>query len=428
MPLAAKSSWTTLYLHTPLSKSYMHTSANGFTSNRHPAKKNPFEILGLSTTASQEDIKKAYYNLAKQYHPDTNKTKQAHERFVQIQEAYQFLLNQDKREYFQSQGFDKRSTSNSSTDPRNHGHPFYGGGFQGAPQPTTSFRIRRGEDRQVPLTISFKEAAKGTTKTVMVDQVTHCSFCSGSGVQSGKQKEHCTLCQGTGTQNVTGGGFHHPSTCPTCHGEGTFIPVGSQCTVCHGIGKVKKAKAVEVVVEAGVENRARLRVLGQGDVPMQGHGSQGDLFVSIHVSWIEDKDISHGLYFSIFYYDDDSYHFTIINNKESLLQLYLSLSFLFSFSFSFSFLDSFLPSISKTRRRYFCGCPCPILHCYSWWRDQSTNPRWRGELDTSCWITAQCYTSYAWQRNSAQGTSSRRPDCNFKSGAARVSSIGNSSK
>lgn len=138
---------------------------------------------------------------------------------------------------------------------------------------------------QTPLTVTFIEAVKGATKIVWIDQVTHCSTCSGSGLKKGASLNSCQTCHGSGIQTVRMGLGGHPmqTTCGTCHGSGHSIPPGGECGSCEGIGKVRERKPVQVDVPPGVENKARIRVPNQGDAPLKGNGPHGDLFVSLNV-------------------------------------------------------------------------------------------------------------------------------------------------
>ncbi|KAI8366667.1 uncharacterized protein BYT42DRAFT_648756 [Radiomyces spectabilis] len=275
-------------------KRCFHSSAT-----RWAAKMDPYQVLGIDRSASQNAIKKAYYALAKKYHPDTNKEKEAREKFVQIQEAYELLSDEEKRKQYDQfgHGFEGapgaggfggfEGANPGGFDPNDIFSQFFGGGFSGGfgggGMGGDHFRNMSGEDIQTPLTISFMDAVKGTTKHVYVDRVTTCKTCKGSGLGAGKQKSTCQVCHGSGRQTVAMGGFHMQSTCQACGGAGSSIPAGSECSACDGIGKVREHAAVQVKIPPGVDNNSRIRVAGQGDAPMKGHGSNGDLFVSLHI-------------------------------------------------------------------------------------------------------------------------------------------------
>ncbi|KAI9023668.1 hypothetical protein CLU79DRAFT_747646 [Phycomyces nitens] len=257
------------------------------------SKKDPYEQLGVGKTASQSDIKKAYYALAKQYHPDTNKDKDAREKFVQIQEAYEILSDEQKRQQYDQfgHGFEGGGPGGfhgggggfpGGFDPNDIFSQFFGGGGggRGGRDP---FRNAPGSDIQVPLTLSFMESVKGTTKFVDVDKVVNCSSCKGSGMKAGEKKTTCQTCHGSGVQTIMMGGFHMQTTCQTCGGVGSSIPHGAGCSPCDGVGKVRDIKTVQVNIPPGVDQNSRIKVPGEGDAPMNGAGSNGDLFVTLNV-------------------------------------------------------------------------------------------------------------------------------------------------
>lgn len=273
------------------------------------AKRDPYEVLGVKKNASQGDIKKAYYALAKKYHPDTNKEKDAREKFVQIQEAYEILSDEQKRQQYDQFGFGFEGAGggpggfHGSTgggagggfpggfDPNDIFSQFFGGGFAGGfggaggagGMGGQGFRNAPGENIQVPLSISFMEAVKGTTKNVIVDRVTTCTTCKGSGLQHGKTKQQCSVCHGSGVQTISMGGFHMQTTCSACGGAGSAIPPGAGCHTCDSVGKVREHKTVKVNIPAGVDQNSRVRVPGEGDAPIKGQGPNGDLFVTLNI-------------------------------------------------------------------------------------------------------------------------------------------------
>jgi molecular chaperone DnaJ len=239
--------------------------------------------------------------LAKQYHPDTNKDKDAREKFVQIQEAYEILSDDQKRQQYDQfgHGFDggmgggpggpggfHGSGFPGGFDPNDIFSQFFGGGFGGArgPRATDPFRNVQGDDLQVPLTLTFMEAIKGATKHVQVNKVTNCDTCRGSGLGAGKSREQCKICHGSGVQTIMMGGFHMQAACQACSGAGSSIPPGCGCPSCNSMGKVRERKTVQVKVPAGVDQNSRIRVAGEGDAPVQGQGPSGDLFVTLNVS------------------------------------------------------------------------------------------------------------------------------------------------
>ncbi|CAO3596770.1 unnamed protein product [Absidia cylindrospora] len=286
----------------------------------------PYSILGVPKSANQGDIKKAYYTLAKKYHPDTNKDKFAHGKFAQVQEAYEILSDKQKRAHYDQfgNGFGDRKAGfgtdgfygrtggkqefTGGFDPNDI---FFGGGgagqrFHHAPGASMGgmgsmggrkgFRSMTGENLQTPLTITFMEAVKGAKKDVCIHQVTNCSSCEGSGIKSGTSLHTCKVCHGSGMQTMKVGDMNMPSSCAACGGAGKSIPSGGECGTCDGIGKVRERKFIQIDIPPGVDNKARIRVAGQGDAPLKGDGPHGDLFVSLNIepSKIfrrQDKDI-----------------------------------------------------------------------------------------------------------------------------------------
>lgn len=269
-------------------------------------KEDPYKILGVSKSSSSSDIKKAYYKLAKQYHPDTNKDKDAREKFVHIQEAYEILSDEQKRNQYDQfgHGFDGSGMGGSGSpggfysggsgssngfpggfDPNDIFSQFFGGGFAGsaAGPGGDPFRTMSGEDIQIPLTIDFMDAVKGAKKYVTVNSVASCHTCHGSGIKKDKKKVQCSICHGSGIQIVQMGGFHMQTSCQACGGAGSTIPHDAKCNTCDSVGKVRERKQVEVNISPGMDNNSRIRVPGAGDAPIKGQGPNGDLFVSLHI-------------------------------------------------------------------------------------------------------------------------------------------------
>ncbi|RUS27235.1 putative mitochondrial DnaJ chaperone, partial [Jimgerdemannia flammicorona] len=254
------------------------------------AKQDPYVILGVSKTASQNDIKKAYYALAKKYHPDTNKDADAREKFVQIQEAYEILSDDQKRAHYDQFGHQSEAPSGPSGagfggfDPNDLFSSFFGAGFGARTAAAgTGASASIGDDIQKPITLTFMEAAKGTTKNITIEPIVSCASCSGTGLKAGKQKETCRTCRGTGVQSMVMGGFHMQTTCQECGGIGTHIPSNAQCQSCDGGGRKTGRKTVQVNIPPGVDNNSRIRMAGEGDAPMRGRGPSGDLYVLLNV-------------------------------------------------------------------------------------------------------------------------------------------------
>ena len=265
------------------------------------AQKDPYATLGVKRDASAKDIKNAYYQLAKKYHPDTSKEPGAKERFVELQSAYDILSDEQKRASYDQfgsadgpGGFDPFGGA-AGASPFGGFSPgsaesifesLFGGAFGGARGARAGFTAEtRGEDIDASVNISFEEACKGTSRTVTIHPIENCGTCSGSGLKANAKRSTCHVCRGTGTRTfVIQGGFQMASTCPACNGTGSSIASGDECTSCSGAGRVKSSRTISVNIPAGVDDGYRIRQDGAGDVPLMGTGPAGSLFVRINVA------------------------------------------------------------------------------------------------------------------------------------------------
>ena len=294
--------------------------------NAVSATKDPYKVLGVGKTASTPEIKKAYYALAKKYHPDTNKDSGAKEKFTDAQSAYELLNDPQKKAAFDQFGpaaFDQGAGFNPGAASGGNpftggggGNPFsgFGGGFGadinfedifgaftgggrrggGGQRGRSPFQeeILLGENIEVQTNISFMDAAKGVTKNITITPLVQCGTCKGDGLKSGQSRSQCKRCGGTGTRvHVMQQGFQMASTCEACGGQGITIPRGSECNTCSGNGVVRQRKTVEVDIPGGVEDGMRLRVSAEGDAPPTGQAAnpkarsqRGDLYVFIRVA------------------------------------------------------------------------------------------------------------------------------------------------
>ncbi|KAJ2780413.1 mdj1 protein precursor [Coemansia interrupta] len=265
-----------------------------------------YSVLGVKRDASQAEIKKAYYQLAKKYHPDANKEASAKDKFLKIQEAYDTLSDESKRRSYDQfgtadptggmgggpgagfGGFDNMEDILSQM----FGGAFGGGGGGGAqgrragPGRTSGMGgfTTVGEDIEAVATVSFMDAVNGTTTTVTITPIVKCEPCAGAGAKKGAKRHTCSVCHGTGQATFTMGGFHVQQSCPQCHGEGWTIAAKDQCASCGGKGRVRERKAVQVNVPAGCDSGMRIRMAGMGDVPVEGEGPAGDLYVRLRVT------------------------------------------------------------------------------------------------------------------------------------------------
>lgn len=255
------------------------------------AKRDYYEVLGLSKGAGPEEIKKAYRQKAKQYHPDVNKDDpNAAEKFKEVAEAYEILSDSQKRAAYDQFGHD-------AFDPNGMGGGFGGADFGGMGGFGDIFDIffggagghrrrgpQRGADREVRLDISFEDAVFGAEKEMELMRVESCDKCGGSGAEPGTSAKTCPQCQGSGQvrsiQNTPFGRFETSRPCGKCNGEGTIIE--KPCHACRGRGKVKRKRTINVRIPAGIDTGSRLRIQGEGEEGTMG-GPPGDLYIVIVV-------------------------------------------------------------------------------------------------------------------------------------------------
>lgn len=246
------------------------------------SKRDYYEILEVSNSASDADIKKAFRRLAMKYHPDRNPDdEEAEHRFKEAKEAFDVLSNPDKRAAYDQFGHAGVEQSAGM------GGGGFGGGFGDAFSDIFGdifgggrSRVRKGADLQYNLELSLEEAVAGTTVKIRVPTLKHCTTCSGSGAKPGTSPETCGTCGGHGQVRMQQGFFSVQQTCPNCRGKGTTI--SDPCQTCHGAGRVKEHKSLSVEVPAGVDNGDRIRLSGEGEAGEAG-APAGDLFVQIHV-------------------------------------------------------------------------------------------------------------------------------------------------
>ena len=256
------------------------------------AKRDYYEVLGLTKAASQEDIKKAYRQKAKKYHPDVNKDDEnAAEKFKEVAEAYEILSDSQKKAAYDQFGHD-------AFDPNRMGAGGFGGAdFGGMGGFGDIFDVffgggggqrrrgpQRGADREVRLNISFEDAVFGAEKEMEIMRVESCDKCGGSGAEPGTNSKTCPQCHGTGqvrsVQNTPFGRFETARTCSKCNGEGKIIE--KPCSSCKGRGKVKRKRTINVRIPAGIDTGSRLRIQAEGEEGTLG-GPPGDLYIVIVV-------------------------------------------------------------------------------------------------------------------------------------------------
>lgn len=248
-------------------------------------KRDYYEVLGIAQGASDQEIKSAYRKMAVRYHPDKNPgDKNAEEKFKEAAEAYSVLSDADKRARYDRYGHAGMQGGFSGFDPATFGDfgdilgDFFGFGDifgsrrRGGPE--------RGSDLRYDLKISFREAAFGLKTKIKIPRQDTCGVCEGRGTAKGKSPVVCSGCHGTGQVRFQQGFFSISRTCGQCNGAGKIIR--DPCETCHGRGRVRKEKVLEVKIPAGVDNGARLRIQGEGEAGAQG-GPHGDLYVVIFV-------------------------------------------------------------------------------------------------------------------------------------------------
>jgi molecular chaperone DnaJ len=260
-----------------------------------------YEILGVKRDASADEIKSAFRNLAKKWHPDRNPEKkmEAEEKFKEIAEAYAVLSDDEKRSRYDQYGHAGVSGLGGGADFHNVSvedilsqffggrggaggsifEDLFGGGGRGQSGP------EQGESRRFDIQIDLEHAYLGVTKTIELEREELCDSCKGNGAKSGTRPVSCSYCRGTGSVTRSQGFFVMRTVCPRCSGRGQVIE--TPCTTCRGSGFQARTVRLEIKIPAGIEDNTRIRVPGQGDAGQTG-APRGDLYVFVRV---EDHDI-----------------------------------------------------------------------------------------------------------------------------------------
>ena len=251
------------------------------------SKRDYYEVLGLTRSASAEDVKSAYRRLAKELHPDTNHgDKTAETRFKECSEAYDVLKDPQKRAAYDR--FGHRAFDGSGGGFRGFGQDFASaftdvfddlfGEFMGRRQGP---RNSRGSDVRFNLEVTLEEAYRGKETQIKVPGSQTCTECGGTGAEAGSKAQTCPTCSGVGKVRAQQGFFTIERTCPTCSGQGRVIK--SPCRACRGSGRVQRERALNVTIPPGVEDGTRIRLAGEGEAGLRG-GPAGDLYIFISVS------------------------------------------------------------------------------------------------------------------------------------------------
>jgi molecular chaperone DnaJ len=250
-------------------------------------KRDYYEVLGVDRTATQDEIKKAYRQKARQFHPDVSDASDAETRFKEINEAYEILSDPEKRATFDRFGHTVPGGMGFGfdfgfRDPFEIFEEVFGRGF--GFRTSTQRGPRRGADLRYDLTLTFEEAVFGVEKEIEVTRYETCPKCRGSGAEPGTSPVRCAECNGTGqvrrVQRSILGSFVNVTTCPTCQGEGETIPI--PCLNCKGEKRVYASRKLSVTVPPGVDHGTQIRLAGEGEMGSRG-GSSGNLYVVLTV-------------------------------------------------------------------------------------------------------------------------------------------------
>ncbi|MEO0576040.1 MAG: molecular chaperone DnaJ [Pseudomonadota bacterium] len=255
------------------------------------AKRDYYEVLGVSKSAEAGELKKAYRRLAMKHHPDRNPDDaDAEARFKEAKEAYEVLSDDQKRAAYDQ--FGHAGVSNSASGGAGQGGfggaesfsdmfgDVFGDIFGGARRGGGGRQVFRGADLRYELEMSLEQAIRGETTNLDIPTYVACDVCNGSGAKKGTSPVTCETCGGNGQVRMTQGFFSVQQTCPTCHGEGTVIK--DPCSSCDGLGRHRRTRTLSVKIPVGVDDGDRIRLTGEGEAGRNG-GPAGDLYVEIRV-------------------------------------------------------------------------------------------------------------------------------------------------
>ena len=253
------------------------------------SKRDYYEVLGVTRTATEIEIKRAYRTLAVQHHPDKNPGDHtAEDKFKECAEAYAVLSDSEKRTAYDRFGH-SAAGAGAGFDPGFSNiediFDMFGFGDMFGQRAGGRRTVQRGADLRYDLEITLEDAANGKEEKLRIPRLETCGECDGGGAEKGTKAESCITCQGSGQTRYQQGFFSVMRTCPNCSGRGQIIR--TPCKKCSGAGRIEKEKTLEVKLPAGVETGSRLRVSGEGEAGPNG-GPSGDLFVVLHV---KDHDV-----------------------------------------------------------------------------------------------------------------------------------------
>jgi molecular chaperone DnaJ len=258
------------------------------------AKRDYYEILGVTRQATEADLKSAFRKLAKEHHPDRNPgDKSAEQKFKELNEAYEVLKDPQKRAAYDQfghaafegggrggQGGFGPDFASSMSDIFDDLFGEFMGGRRGGPQRGRGNGRERGADMRYNMEISLAEAFSGKQAQIKVPTSVRCEPCSGTGAKPGTTPSPCPTCAGSGKVRASQGFFTIERTCPGCHGRGEFIE--DPCRSCDGAGRITKERTLQVSIPAGVEDGTRIRLAGEGEAGLRG-GPAGDLYIFLSI-------------------------------------------------------------------------------------------------------------------------------------------------
>jgi len=254
------------------------------------AKRDYYEVLGVSKSASADEIKKAYRRLAMKFHPDRNKDDDgaSEKKFKEAKEAYEVLKDTEKKATYDQFGHDGLRAGQGGQGGFHSAEGFgdifgdvFGDIFGAGRRGGGGAQVFRGADLGYELRLDLEKAVAGDTVEIDVPTQISCKTCDGSGAKKGTSPETCTTCGGAGQVRMQQGFFSVQQTCPACKGVGTTI--SDPCRDCHGRGRTRKTRTLSVKVPAGVDDGDRIRLSGEGEAGRNG-GPSGDLYVELRVS------------------------------------------------------------------------------------------------------------------------------------------------
>lgn len=250
------------------------------------SKKDYYEALGVTRSATETEIKRAYRSMAVKYHPDKNPDDpHAEEKFKECAEAYAVLSDAQKRASYDRFGHQGVGAGGAGFDPGFSNiediFDIFGFGDMFGQRGGRRTTVQRGSDLRYDLEISLEDAASGKDEKLRIPRLETCEECTGTGAEPGTSPESCVSCGGSGQTRYQQGFFSVMRTCSSCSGKGQIVR--TPCKKCSGQGRIEREKTIEIKIPAGVDTGSRLRVTGEGEAGVGG-GPAGDLFIVLHIA------------------------------------------------------------------------------------------------------------------------------------------------